>query len=104
MKTVGIKVPTTTVINENYVSDNVPPLKKTNSAKNMVALPEVKFPTKKFRMRSLLWVKPTGVAVSSTSSLLAQVCMTFFKWSKFAQNALLGLIKMSSYCDDIYLM
>lgn len=69
MKNVGIKMPESTVINENYD----PKLKKTNSNKNVVALPEVKFPTKKFRMRSLLWVKPTGVAVSSTSSLLAQV-------------------------------
>lgn len=65
---------TTTVVNENYVSH--PQVKKTNSNKNVVALPEVKFPTKKFRMRSLLWVKPTGVAVSSTSSLLAQLFPT----------------------------
>ena len=65
-------MPESTVINENYVS-NKPPLKKTNSNKNVVALAEVKFPTKKFRMRSLLWVKPTGVAVHSTSSFLAQV-------------------------------
>ena len=44
MKNVGIKMPESTVINENYVS-NKPPLKKTNSNKNVVALPEVKFPT-----------------------------------------------------------
>ena len=75
MKNVGIKMPaeSTTIINENYVSKNPSPLKKANSNKNVVALPEVNFPTKKFRMRSLLWVKPTGVAESSTSSLLAQV-------------------------------
>ena len=78
MKTVGIKMPASTVINENYSSHPAgishPELKKSNSTKNVVALPEVTIPTKKFRMRSLLWVKPTGVAVSSTSSLLAQVC------------------------------
>ena len=70
------------VINENYVANNQPPpLQKTSSSKNVVALPEVKVPTKKFRMRSLLWIKPTGVAVSSTSSFLAQVinnCCRFF--------------------------
>ena len=84
MKTDHKFIPTTTVINENYVSDNPPPLKKTNSAKNMIKnMPEVNFPTKKFRMRSLLWVKPTGVAVSSTSSLLAQVSINFNR-NKFA--------------------
>ena len=66
---------TTTVVNENYVGGDQQhrPVRKTNSTKNVVALPEVNFPTKKFRMRSLLWVKPTGVAVPSTSSLMAQV-------------------------------
>ena len=65
----------TTVVNENYVGGDQQhrPVRKTNSTKNVVALPEVNFPTKKFRMRSLLWVKPTGVAVPSTSSLMAQV-------------------------------
>ena len=62
------------VINENFANnEKPPPLPKKNSSKNVVALPEVKVPTKKFRMRSLLWVKPTGVAVHSTSSFLAQV-------------------------------
>ena len=62
------------VINENFAtSEKPPPLPKKNSSKNVMALPEVKVPTKKFRMRSLLWVKPTGVAVHSTSSFLAQV-------------------------------
>jgi facilitated trehalose transporter len=65
-----------TATNENYVTSDHPPLQKTNSNKNLVRMPEVKFPTKKFRMRSLLWVKPTGVAVSSTSSLLAQLFPT----------------------------
>lgn len=65
------------VINENYAAnDQPPPLQKTSSSKNVVALPEIKVPTKKFRMRSLLWVKPTGVAVSSTSSFLAQLFPT----------------------------
>ena len=83
MKNVKIKMPesttsttsTTTVVNENYVGGDQQhrPVRKTNSTKNVVALPEVNFPTKKFRMRSLLWVKPTGVAVPSTSSLMAQV-------------------------------
>ena len=62
------------VINENFATtEKPPPLPKKTSSKNVVALPEVKVPTKKFRMRSLLWVKPTGVAVHSTSSFLAQV-------------------------------
>ena len=32
------------------------------------------FAVKKFRMRSLLWVKPQGQAESSTKSTIAQVC------------------------------
>lgn len=69
-------MPENTVINENYVAECHPPLQKKISAKKVVPLQEVKFPTKKFRMRSLLWVKPTGVAVTSTSSLLAQLFPT----------------------------
>jgi len=76
MKNIEIKMPETTVINENYVGDDHPPLQKKTSTKKVVALQEVKFPTKKFRMRSLLWIKPTGVAVASTSSLLAQLFPT----------------------------
>jgi len=76
MKTVGINLAESTVISENPNGDGNKTLRKTNSTKNVVALPEVKFPTKKFRMRSLLWVKPTGVAVSSSASLLAQLFPT----------------------------
>ena len=99
MKTVGIKMPTTAVINENYVSDNPAPLKKTNSVKNIVSQPEVKFPTKKFRMRSLLWVKPTGVAVSSTSSLLARVSMMLSGANFVICDT--GTNQMSTYCDEV---
>lgn len=46
------------------------------SNSNVIAKHEVPFPTKKFRMRSLLWVKPKGVAENSVASFLAQLFPT----------------------------
>jgi len=56
------------------------PLERTQSAGGSVPKVLTKHiinsPTKKLRMRSLLWVKPSGVAVSSKSSFLAQLFPT----------------------------
>ena len=105
MKTVEVKMPENTVINENYVAEGHPPLQKKISAKKVVPLQEVKFPTKKFRMRSLLWVKPTGVAVASTSSLLAQVCSIVFKKCLFLRcgNGNLTISLDTTFCVYFYL-
>ena len=50
------------------------PLERLPSSPKIFKQPTHNFPTKKLRMRSLLWVKPpAGNAVSSTTSFLAQV-------------------------------
>lgn len=43
------------------------------SPKNVMLQSDRNFAVKKFRMRSLLWVKPAGVAETSYSSTIAQV-------------------------------
>ena len=59
------------------------PLERSASSPKISYQPTVTIPTKKLRMRSLLWIKPpSGHAVSTTSSFLAQVtikvCQTQF--------------------------
>jgi len=58
--------------------DKHKPLQRVASVpKDILTKPNrVNFPTKKLRMRSLLWVKPSGDAVSSKSSFLAQLFPT----------------------------
>ena len=51
-----------------------PALDRVPSSPKILKSPTINFPTKKLRMRSLLWVKPpAGNAVTSASSFLAQV-------------------------------
>lgn len=46
------------------------------------------FPTKTLRMKSLLWTKPTGFAVTSMSSTIKQVsCLLFRIWCCLAESA-----------------
>lgn len=53
------------------------PLERLPSSPKIFKQPTHNFPTKKLRMRSLLWVKPpAGNAVSSTTSFLAQLFPT----------------------------
>lgn len=54
-----------------------PALDRVPSTPKILKSPTINFPTKKLRMRSLLWVKPpAGNAVTSTSSFLAQLFPT----------------------------
>ena len=54
------------------------PLERSASSPKISYQPSVTIPTKKLRMRSLLWIKPpSGHAVSTTSSFLAQVTIKF---------------------------
>jgi hypothetical protein len=46
-------------------------------SKNVMLQSDRSFAVKKFRMRSLLWVKPAGVAETSYSSTIAQVSHPF---------------------------
>jgi len=52
------------------------PLERMPSAPKVLSKATVNFPTKKLRMRSLLWTKPSGIAVNSSSSFLAQLFPT----------------------------
>lgn len=52
------------------------PLVRMQSAPKVLAKSDVNFPTKKLRMKSFLWVKPSGLAVSSKSSFFAQLFPT----------------------------
>lgn len=53
------------------------PLERSASSPKISYQPTVTIPTKKLRMRSLLWIKPpSGHAVSTTSSFLAQLFPT----------------------------
>lgn len=54
-----------------------PALDRVPSSPKILKSPTINFPTKKLRMRSLLWVKPpAGNAVTSASSFLAQLFPT----------------------------
>ncbi len=68
------------------IQPNIPShmmLRRSNSGRRIVSQkPSVNFPTKTLRMKSLLWMKPTGVAMSSCSSTMAQVGKKYAKCRK----------------------